>query len=87
MGLGLEHDKYDYGAFFAQGVRTEIVPAKQTVTSFLGGKRDEAETVARNLLIRYPDVQDGRYRLGTVHEARGDKKRAASLTRLTSRIC
>jgi tetratricopeptide (TPR) repeat protein len=41
------------------------------------GKLDEAEHVARNLLVRFPYVHDGYDRLGMVYEARGDNKQAA----------
>lgn len=41
------------------------------------GRLDEAETAARALLARYPDVHDGWDRLGMVHEARGENAQAA----------
>jgi tetratricopeptide (TPR) repeat protein len=45
------------------------------------GKLDEAETAARDLLVRYPDVHDGWDRLGMVHEARGENRQAAECYR------
>ncbi len=40
------------------------------------GKLDEAETAARDLLDRYPEIHDGWDRLGAVHEARGERAKA-----------
>ena len=40
------------------------------------GKLDEAETAARELLDRYPEIHDGWDRLGAVHEARGERTQA-----------
>ena len=40
------------------------------------GRLDEAETAARDLLERYPDIHDGWDRLGAVHEARGERAQA-----------
>ena len=40
------------------------------------GKLDEAETAARDLLDRYPEIHDGWDRLGAVHEARGERTQA-----------
>jgi tetratricopeptide (TPR) repeat protein len=45
------------------------------------GKLEEAESAARDLLERFPDVHDGWDRLGMVHEARGEKKQAADCYR------
>jgi len=45
------------------------------------GKLDEAEQVARDLLVRYPEVPDGHMRLGMVYEARGQKREAADCYR------
>lgn len=45
------------------------------------GKLDEAETAARDLLVRFPDVHDGYDRLGMVYEARGQKGEAADCYR------
>ena len=45
------------------------------------GKLDEAEAAARKLLEQYPDVHDGYDRLGFVHEARGENRRAADCYR------
>lgn len=41
------------------------------------GKLDAAESAARDLLARYPQVHDGFDRLGMVYEARGDRRQAA----------
>jgi tetratricopeptide (TPR) repeat protein len=45
------------------------------------GKLDQAETAARDLLVRYPDVHDGWDRLGMVHEERGENRQAAECYR------
>jgi tetratricopeptide (TPR) repeat protein len=45
------------------------------------GKLDEAEHVARELLMLYPGVHDGYDRLGMVYEARGQNKQAADYYR------
>jgi len=45
------------------------------------GKLDEAETAARDLLERFPDVHDGWDRLGMVYQARGDHHKAADCYR------
>lgn len=45
------------------------------------GKLDEAESAARELLVRFPDVHDGYDRLGMVYEARGQNKQAADCYR------
>ena len=45
------------------------------------GRLEEAETVARDLLERFPHVHDGWDRLGMVHEARGENKQAADCYR------
>jgi hypothetical protein len=45
------------------------------------GKLDAAETAARDLLARYPEVHDGWERLGMVHEARGNRPEAADCYR------
>ena len=45
------------------------------------GRLDEAEHVARELLVRYPEVHDGYDRLGMVHEARGQFREAADCYR------
>ncbi len=44
-------------------------------------KLDKAESVARKLLVEYPDQIDGLHRLAQVYEARGDKLKAASYYR------
>ena len=45
------------------------------------GRLDEAETAARLLLERYPDVHDGWDHLGMVYEARGETGQAAECYR------
>jgi tetratricopeptide (TPR) repeat protein len=45
------------------------------------GMLDEAETAARDLLVRFPDVHDGWDRLGMVHEVRGNSAQAADCYR------
>ena len=45
------------------------------------GRLDEAEAAARDLLVRYPEVSDGWDRLGMVHEARGENRKAADCYR------
>ena len=45
------------------------------------GRLDEAEQAARELLARYPEVNDGYDRLGMVHEARGQFREAADCYR------
>jgi len=45
------------------------------------GRLDEAEDACCQLLSRYPDQIDGVERLARVHEARGDKKKAAEYYR------
>ena len=42
---------------------------------------EEAESAARDLLERFPQVHDGWDRLGMVHEARGENKQAADCYR------
>ena len=46
-----------------------------------GGRLEEAEQAARELLVRYPEVHDGYDRLGMVHEARGQFREAADCYR------
>jgi hypothetical protein len=41
------------------------------------GKLEEAEAAARDLIERYPEVHDGRDRLGMMYEAKGKAKTAA----------
>ena len=43
------------------------------------GKLDEAESAAQEILVRYPEVQDGYGRLGMVYEARGHKKQETGI--------
>ena len=45
------------------------------------GRLDAAEQAAHELLTNYPDVHDGLERLAMVHEARGDRARAAEYYR------
>jgi tetratricopeptide (TPR) repeat protein len=45
------------------------------------GKLDEAERAAHDLIERFPDVHDGYDRLGMVHEARGDNRKAVECYR------
>jgi len=45
------------------------------------GKLDQAETAARELLVRYPEVHEGYDRLGMVYEARGEPRQAADCYR------
>ncbi len=44
-------------------------------------KFDKAESVARKLLVEYPDQIDGLHRLAEVYEARGEKLKAAQYYR------
>ncbi|MCP4622078.1 MAG: zinc chelation protein SecC [bacterium] len=44
-------------------------------------KLDKAESVARKLLVEYPDQIDGLHRLAEVYEARGEKLKAAQYYR------
>jgi tetratricopeptide (TPR) repeat protein len=67
-----EEDAYDDALDAASNAVVEFVAA---------GKLDEAETAARDLLLRFPDVHDGWDRLGMVHEARGDSRQAADCYR------
>jgi len=46
-----------------------------------GGRLDEAERAARELLVRYPEVHEGYDRLGMVYEARGQLREAADCYR------
>ncbi len=46
-----------------------------------GGRLDEAEHAAQDLLERYPEVHDGLERLAMVAAARGDRLRAAAYYR------
>ena len=60
----------------------ELTQASNAVIDLVhGGKLDEAEQAAHDLLKRFPEVHDGYDRLGMVYEARGDKKRAADCYR------
>jgi len=60
----------------------ELDAASNAVVHLVRAARlDEAETAARDLLVRFPDVHDGWDRLGMVHEARGDSRQAADCYR------
>ena len=60
----------------------ELADASNAVIEMVdAGKLDEAESAARDLLVRYPEAHDGYDRLGMVYEARGDHKRAAECYR------
>ena len=60
----------------------DLDAASNAVLALIGaGKLDEAETAARDLLVRYPQVPDGWDRLGMVHEKRGDNREAADCYR------
>ena len=60
----------------------DLMDASNAVVDLVhGGKLDEAEQAARDLLVRYPDVHDGYERLGMVHEARGENRQAAECYR------
>jgi tetratricopeptide (TPR) repeat protein len=67
-----KEDAYDDALDAASNAVVQLVAA---------GKLDEAETAARDLLLRFPDVHDGWDRLGMVHEARGDSRQAADCYR------
>jgi tetratricopeptide (TPR) repeat protein len=55
--------------------------SKAVIRLIRDGKLDEADAAARDLQVRFPEVPDGWERLGTVHEARGDNRRAADCYR------
>ena len=60
----------------------ELTDASNAVISLVkAGKLDEAESAARDLLVRFPYVHDGYDRLGMVYEARGQNKQAADCYR------
>jgi tetratricopeptide (TPR) repeat protein len=60
----------------------ELTAASDAVIDMVhAGKLDEADAVARDLLVRFPEVHDGYDRLGMVYEARGDHKQAANYYR------
>jgi tetratricopeptide (TPR) repeat protein len=67
-----EEDAYEDALDIASNAVVDLVRA---------AKLDEAEAAARDLLRRFPDVHDGWDRLGMVHEARGDSRRAADCYR------
>jgi hypothetical protein len=67
-----EEDAYDDALDAASNAVVQLVAA---------GKLDKAETAARDLLLRFPEVHDGWDRLGMVHEARGDSRQAADCYR------
>jgi tetratricopeptide (TPR) repeat protein len=60
----------------------ELVNTSNAATDLVrAGRLEEAETLARDLLERFPHVHDGWDRLGMVHEARGENKQAADCYR------
>ena len=60
----------------------DLTEASNAVLDLIrGGKLDEAEAAARDLLVRYPEVPDGWDRLGMVHEKRGENAQAADCYR------
>lgn len=60
----------------------ELDAASNAVVQLVAaGKLDEAETAARDLQVRFPDVHDGWDRLGMVYEARGYSQQAADCYR------
>ena len=60
----------------------ELVTTSNAATDLVrAGRLEEAETLARDLLERFPHVHDGWDRLGMVHEARGENKQAADCYR------
>jgi hypothetical protein len=60
----------------------ELDAASNAVVQLVAaGKLDEAETAARDLQVRFPDVHDGWNRLGMVYEARGNSRQAADCYR------
>jgi tetratricopeptide (TPR) repeat protein len=67
-----EEDAYDDALDAASNAVVQLVAA---------GKLDEAETAARDLLLRFPEVHNGWDRLGMVHQARGDSRQAADCYR------
>jgi tetratricopeptide (TPR) repeat protein len=58
-----------------------IASSNAAVDLTRAGKLDEAEAVARDLLVRFPDEHDGWERLGMVHEKRGEPRAAADCYR------
>ena len=48
------------------------------------GQLDKAEPMCHQLLTEFPDVFDGHMRLGALHRARGDHKRAAEHLRIAA---
>ena len=60
----------------------DLTPASNAVVDLVrAGNLDEAERAARELLVRFPEVHDGYYRLAMVYEARGDNQQAADYYR------
>jgi TolA-binding protein len=56
----------------------ELTAASNAIVDMVhAGKLDEAESAARDFLVRFPEVHDGYDRLGMVYEAQGDNKQAA----------
>jgi tetratricopeptide (TPR) repeat protein len=70
------------GCDFCDHEEDELTHDSNAVIDLIkAGKLDQAETAARELLMRYPEVHDGYDRLGMVYEARGDHKQAADCYR------
>lgn len=68
-------------------VYTELDQLSNSVVDLIKqNKLDEAEAVARELLTEYPDQVDGFNRLAMVHEARGEKRKAAEYYRKAYRF-
>jgi tetratricopeptide (TPR) repeat protein len=60
----------------------ELTEASNAAVDLIqAGKLEEAESAARELLVRFPDAHDGYDRLGMVHEARGDRQKAVECYR------
>ena len=72
----------DYSASIPESDDDTFTDESNAVVDLVqAGKLDEAESAARELLARYPDVHDGYDRLGMVFEARGQKRDAADCYR------
>lgn len=74
--------KQQQAAFDALQEEHDLAEASNAVITLVrAGKLDEAESAARELLVRFPEVHDGYDRLGMVYEARGQNKQAADCYR------
>ena len=74
----------NYKAALLQGLQEpdELEQDSNAVIALIeAGQLDQAERAARELLVRYPEVHDGRDRLGMVYEARGMPHEAAQCYR------